>query len=70
MSSYTEKDIDTLNKIEWEGGVIDALEYGIKSDDFDNKELRRIWRMLESYGKEIGNLSRIIDKAVGEVIDA
>ena len=70
MSSYTEKDIDTLNKIKWEGGVIDALEYGIKSDDFDNKELRRIWRMLESYGKEIGNLSRIIDKAVGEVIDA
>lgn len=70
MSSYTEKDIDTLNKISWVGGVIDALEYGIKADDFDNTELRRIWRMLESYGKEIGNLSRIIDKAVGEVIDA
>lgn len=67
MSSYTEKDIDTLNKIEWEGGVIDALEYGIKTDDFDNTELRRIWRMLESYGKEIGKLSRIIDKAVAEV---
>lgn len=67
MSNYTEKDIDTLNKISWEGGVIDALEYGIKADDFDNKELRRIWRMLESYGKEIGNLSLIIDQAIKEV---
>lgn len=67
MPNYTEKDRDTLNKISWEGGVIDALEYGIKHDDFDNKELRRIWRMLESYGKEIGNLSRIIDQAIKEV---
>lgn len=36
MSNYTEKDIATLNKIEWEGGVLEALDYGIKSDDFDN----------------------------------
>lgn len=70
MSNYTEKDIDTLNKIEWEGGVIEALSYGIKTDDFDNAELRKAWQELEVYGKEIAKLSRIIDKAVGEVVDA
>ncbi len=69
MSKYTEKDIDTLNKIEWEGGAFEALTYGIKADDFDNAELRKVWQELEEHGKEIVKLDRIIDEAVGEVVE-
>lgn len=69
MSNYTEKDIATLNKIEWEGGVLEALDYGIKSDDFDNMELRQVWKELEEHRKEIEKLSPVVDNAIDEVAD-
>lgn len=69
MSNYTEKDIATLNKIEWEGGVLEALYYGIKSDDFDNMELRQAWKELEEHNKEIEKLSPVVDNAIDEVAD-
>ncbi|MDU4503921.1 MAG: hypothetical protein E7J02_13125 [Staphylococcus warneri] len=67
MSNYTKKDIDTLDKIEWEGGAYEALDYGIKADDFDNAELRKVWQEMEAHNKEIEKLSRIIDQAIEEV---
>lgn len=69
MSNYTEKDIATLNKIEWEGGVLEALDYGIKSDDFDNMELRQVWKEFEEHSKEIEKLSPVVDNAIDEVAD-
>lgn len=36
-------------KVEWEGGVLDALEYGLRAKDLENpdSELGIAWRTLE-----------------------
>ena len=44
--SYTRDLI--ASKIQWEGGVIASLEYGIRSADIEDVHLRVIWRSLET----------------------
>lgn len=50
MTSY-----EFSTKIEWEGGIVAALEYGLKSTDLDvpdgdplGDDLRRAWSQLET----------------------
>lgn len=40
---------DVRNKVEWEGGLPDALEYGIRSADLpeDDQELIGAWEEME-----------------------
>jgi hypothetical protein len=35
-------------KVAWEGGVLAALEYGIRSEQIANLRARELWRDLES----------------------
>ena len=35
-------------KVEWEGGVIAALEYGIRSEEIDDPELSALWHRMET----------------------
>ena len=39
---------DLANKVHWEGGIVSALEYGIRSDEIDDPELAALWRRLET----------------------
>jgi hypothetical protein len=34
-------------KIRWEGGVIGTLDYGLRTDDIGDPELRDAWRRLQ-----------------------
>lgn len=38
---------DLADKVHWEGGIVSALEYGIRSEDIDDPELVALWRRLE-----------------------
>lgn len=38
-----------LDKIEYEGGIIEALIWGLKSTDCDDPYLRRIWQSIERW---------------------
>lgn len=38
---------DFIAKIEWEGGVVGALEYGLTSNDVEPGELQNAWKELE-----------------------
>lgn len=38
---------DFVAKINWEGGIVGALEYGLKSSDLEPGELRDAWKELE-----------------------
>lgn len=43
---------DFAAKVEWEGGVVDALEYGLKHTDLDpndelSRDLREAWKEAE-----------------------
>ena len=45
------------SKVEWEGGVQDALDYGLKATDLDpedpnSRELREAWGELERIYRE------------------
>jgi hypothetical protein len=40
-------------KIQWEGGVFATLEYGIRSDDIEDFELRVQWQALETLYDEM-----------------
>lgn len=39
---------ELAQKVEWEGGPLDAVEYGIHADEIDDPELRELWRKLET----------------------
>lgn len=35
-------------KVEWEGGVLAALEYGIRTDEIEDPALRSLWEQVET----------------------
>ena len=72
--------LDFCSKIEWEGGVVQALEYGLKADDLDSDEfdpraeqLRDIWVALQGAWETVARLedeaSEIIDRVLDESDD-
>lgn len=43
---------ELAHKVQWEGGVLSALEYGIRSDEIADPELATLWRRMEQvYGQ-------------------
>jgi hypothetical protein len=38
---------DLADKVHWEGGIVSALEYGIRSEEINDPELASLWRRLE-----------------------
>lgn len=52
-------------KVEWEGGILDALDYGLKHtdldpDDADSADLRAAWKELEEkYASIAPTVSRL-----------
>lgn len=53
-----------INKVEWEGGILDALDYGLSYEELDpedpvNQEFRSVWQQLQY---NFGNLKDDIRK--------
>lgn len=67
---------DFCAKVEYEGGVIEALRYGLKSEDIRAsespraEELSEIWVALDSAWHVIERLEAEAEKIVSEVLDA
>lgn len=62
------------NKVEWEGGVIEALDYGLKHthlnpDDPQAAELRAAWQQLEEAYKVVKPLVRKVDGIIEDLPD-
>lgn len=57
---------DFIGKIEWEGGVLAALEYGLTEDDLEQKDtaLYKSWRALRSAYQSLLPLLRDVEKAL------
>lgn len=36
-------------KVSWEGGVFATLRYGVRSEDIDDPDLRRLWHEMERH---------------------
>ncbi len=53
---------ELARKVQWEGGVISALEYGIRSDEIDDPELAALWRNMENLYDQLRPAVQIADK--------
>jgi hypothetical protein len=59
--TYTSR-VDLAAKVDWEGGIFGALEYGITSDMMPDEELREYWADLERrYAEMQETLTALID---------
>ncbi|APC46374.1 hypothetical protein HWB05_gp112 [Streptomyces phage BRock] len=49
---------DFVGKIDWEGGLVGALEYGLSTDDYDIPEdVAEKWEEIVEYFDEFESLS-------------
>lgn len=55
------------DKVEWEGGVLAALEYGIRSEQIDDSELRSLWSDLEQRYRSLTPLVSQIGERLDQV---
>lgn len=53
-------------KVDWEGGIAGALEYGMPSDDLPEGQLKAAWKRLESVYEEH---YRPAERAVQEALE-
>lgn len=61
MSGYKSRS-DLAAKVDWEGGIFEALEYGITADEMPDDELRVLWADLERrYSEAQETLTAIFD---------
>jgi hypothetical protein len=66
MSRFENRD-QLAAKIEWEGGVLEAVDYGIRSTDMPegDVELEELWKELEdAYSKVVSpadKISKLLD---------
>lgn len=44
---YTKQEL--ANKIDWEGGIIAALEYRITHGEIEDEEIAKLWEQLEQF---------------------
>lgn len=63
MSKLKKLDLDELAaKIVWEGGISDAIEYGIQARDIADLEVAKAWlELTKAYNK--------VDKLLSEYIE-
>jgi hypothetical protein len=53
------------SKIQWEGGVLAALDYGLRSDDIRDPDLRAAWQRLQNLHAELRPLVRDFERRLG-----
>lgn len=56
---------DFAAKVDWEGGVIDAIDYGLKPEDAPEGELRDLWRQACDLFKQM----EPITNRIGELLE-
>lgn len=61
--SYTRETL--IAKVNWEGGIIDALDYGIKAEDIEDPTLAALWRAAETQYRALEPLVERIAQALG-----
>jgi hypothetical protein len=49
-------------KVGWEGGIMAALDYGIRSGNIDDEEVARLWADLEALHDRMEPLMDQIDR--------
>ncbi len=53
-------------KVDWEGGIEDAIRYGIRSAQIADPELAEIWRELERLYSQVEPKLRLVERRLRE----
>lgn len=61
--------LDVARKVEWEGGVAEAIEYGIRSESIDDPALSNLWEQAETAYEQYEQFERLIDDILWAVDD-
>ncbi len=63
MSERYESRSELAGKIEWEGGILEALDYGIKTADMPegDTELTEAWAKLEASFRQTAALAEVVE---------
>ena len=56
---------DLADKVHWEGGIVSALEYGIRSDEIDDPELAALWRHMEGLYDQLRPSITVTNRLLG-----
>lgn len=58
-------------KIEWEGGILESLDYGIKTGDMPegDGELTEAWAKLEASFRQTAALADAVEKLLPDPLD-
>jgi hypothetical protein len=72
MSDRFESRAALAGKIEWEGGLMEALDYGIHVGDMPegDAELTEAWSRLEASYRETARLAEVVEKLLPDPDDA
>jgi len=53
-------------KIDWEGGIVEAVEYGLRPDQMPSESLRAAWQALVDALQEAEKARRAVDRLLCE----
>lgn len=53
-------------KIDWEGGILETVEYGIRADQMPTESLRAAWNTLVAAHATLESARRAVDLLLGE----
>jgi hypothetical protein len=62
--------VEFAGKVEWEGGVLDAWEYGLRADEIEEgTHLRILWRQLDELMAPLAPLVQSIERLLEEALE-
>ena len=61
---------EIANKIQWEGGILDAVEYGIHATDIEDEDLAELWSELEFEYESVKEIVDNIDLYIESYLEA
>lgn len=69
MSERFESRADLASKIEWEGGILDAVDYGIRAEDMPegDVEMAEAWHELEDAYAAADRCARRVEALLPEL---
>jgi hypothetical protein len=56
---------ELVQKIDWEGGITDAIDYGLRPEDIDDPKVALLWEQARDALKMFQSLATQIENIIG-----
>lgn len=65
MSERFKSRTELIGKIDWEGGILESLDYGVHADSMPDVELEQAWAAMEVKYRELEGLLAVVRGLLG-----